>query len=101
MGVIPYRNTAAGKARPVPAKASRQEAWRFYASAAWRRLRGHKLAVQPVCEHCEREGRTEVAIEVHHDKARRSHPHLELVLDNLIALCKQCHAREENRRRRG
>lgn len=99
--LIPYRSTAVGKARPVPAKASRGEAWRFYASGPWKRLRALKLAEDPVCEHCDREGLTTIAVEVHHDKPRATHPELALDMGNLIALCKQCHAKEENRRRRG
>lgn len=98
---IPYRSTAAGKPRKAPQTAARREAWRFYASAAWKRLRASKLASNPVCEHCEARGMTTVAVDVHHDKPRTSRDDLALDFDNLVSLCKQCHTIEELKRRRG
>lgn len=98
---IAYRSTAAGKPRKAPAKPSRLEAWRFYASGPWRRLRAIKLAKNPVCEHCDARGMTTIAVDVHHVEPRATRQDLALDLDNLVSLCKQCHTIEELRRRRG
>jgi 5-methylcytosine-specific restriction protein A len=72
---------------------------RFYASKRWRDLRSLKLSHNPLCERCEADGLTVLAVHVHHTKARKAHPALELELTNLESLCIPCHTKEENKRR--
>ena len=72
----------------------RGSAGRFYSTAAWTRLRAHKIARDPLCEVCLAEGRTEAATEVDHivpidvDWGRR------LDITNLQSLSRSCHARK-------
>lgn len=76
------------------------EAARFYQSAAWRKLRAEKLAIDPLCEHCRRRGRFVQAKHVHHVKPRAEFPELALDLANLESACPPCHNRIEPRTRR-
>lgn len=64
---------------------------RFYASSAWRRLRAAFLVEHPLCQDCERQGRTTAAVHVHHVRPRKDRPELALVWGNLQALCQPCH----------
>jgi len=91
------RETAFTKADP--AKAQRLEDSRFYKRVAWLKLRSIKLDQNPLCETCEKDGLTTLAVHVHHVKARKAHPDLELDIDNLEALCHPCHTKEENKRK--
>jgi 5-methylcytosine-specific restriction protein A len=74
-------------------QASRMEDNRFYASAAWRRLRAAFLAENPVCTRCS----TTLAAHAHHVLPRKTHPELALDWDNLAARCAPCHNAEEER----
>ena len=66
----------------------------FYATAAWRRTRAAKLARDPICEECARDGRTNATkLHVHHVKEVADRPDLAHVLDNLETLCSGCHNR--------
>jgi 5-methylcytosine-specific restriction enzyme A len=64
----------------------------FLHTAAWLRLRVQKLSANPFCQACEANGHTTLATEVHHIKARASHPHLAMDKTNLESLCKPCHS---------
>lgn len=78
--------------KPDRERGARQE--RGY-DQAWQNLRMYKLAHDPLCERCEREGRTEAAVEVHHKrpfKGRRDP--LRLMLGNLESICLACHRAE-------
>lgn len=97
---IKFRETAAGPTRKPETKQARLEAWRFYASVAWRRLRGLKLSLNPLCERCEANGVTIPTDDVHHIEARTERPDLALELSNLESLCDRCHTLEENARKR-
>lgn len=63
----------------------------------WRKIRAQKMADNPLCEMCEKEGRITSATEVHHkipvestqDPARAEM--LAYSLDNLMSLCRDCH----------
>ena len=63
----------------------------------WRELRLTKLMNNPLCEVCEREGRSSLASEVHHIKpvesvyAQQAMEHLMYSYDNLMSVCHQCH----------
>ena len=56
----------------------------------WRTARAAYIALHPLCEQCERDGRLVPAREVHHitplDKGGTHDP------GNLMALCKSCHS---------
>lgn len=70
-----------------------QEAAQFYASAAWQRARRQKLAINPVCERCERRFATTVH---HRTPLDRCTPEQRLAQSNLMSLCgPACHNAEE------
>jgi 5-methylcytosine-specific restriction protein A len=91
----------------APVHAPKQELVRendhgeWYSNRRWRRLREIFLARYPICSDpsgChEREGRCEIASEVHHKIPRLERPDLAYDEDNLEALCKSCHSREAKR----
>lgn len=76
-----------------------KEAQGFYESPPWRKLRAIKLASNPLCEPCQREGRLVEARFVHHVRERSTHPELALVLENLESICASCHSRHHARRK--
>jgi 5-methylcytosine-specific restriction protein A len=57
---------------------------------AWRRVRQHKLNVQPICEVCEAQGFITRAIEVDHVIPRAEGGTDEF--ENLRSICHHCHA---------
>lgn len=63
----------------------------------WRDLRARYLGAHPLCEECERKGRTTLATCVHHVRPVESQPSQELMIaaaydwNNLEALCDACH----------
>lgn len=71
-----------------------------YHTARWQRVRTMKLRRNPMCEECERQGRTTEAVDVHHKHAVRDGGDV-FNLDNLEALCKACHGRETRRESNG
>ena len=72
------------------------DAW--YSSRPWRRLRALKLSLTPLCEVSDCR---QPATQVDHRLDRRTHPHLELVLDNLTSLCASHHSAKTARTRSG
>lgn len=82
----------------IKAREKRTDPW--YKRKLWRELRAMQLADFPLCEVCKQRGKMVPATEVHHIKARRSHPELALEPDNLQSICKPCHARHELGERR-
>jgi 5-methylcytosine-specific restriction endonuclease McrA len=69
----------------------RKEDNRFYASAAWRKLRAEVLRDYPLCEKCREDGIYVPAVDVDHIKPRKKRPDLALERSNLRGLCKSCH----------
>jgi 5-methylcytosine-specific restriction protein A len=69
----------------------RAEDNRFYSSRRWRRLRALFLAAHPLCAECSRQGRTQIATDVHHKRERKQDPDRALDWSNLEALCRACH----------
>lgn len=75
---------------------------KVYNSERWKRLRLWKLANNPLCESCNKEGKTIPAEDIHHivsfmstnDYNRRTF--LAYDYDNLMSLCKHCHQRIHN-----
>ena len=66
----------------------------FYNRARWKRLRAVKLNAEPLCERCKQQGRTTVAVHVHHVQPRKARPDLAYNYDNLESLCIHCHSKE-------
>jgi 5-methylcytosine-specific restriction enzyme A len=63
----------------------------LYSTAAWRRLRQHQLAVEPLCRMCLASGQVTAANTVDHIRPHRGDRALFLDPDNLQSLCKHCH----------
>jgi 5-methylcytosine-specific restriction endonuclease McrA len=59
--------------------------------AAWQKLRKLKIVRYPLCEEHLKHGRAVPAQKVHHIKPIETHPHLMLVMENLMSLCNECH----------
>ncbi|WP_093046517.1 HNH endonuclease [Thalassobacillus cyri] len=71
---------------------------KFYQSKAWRDLRTAALKRDNYeCQECKRQGRVEPAQNVHHIKEVKQFPQLALILDNLEAICINCHNKEHKR----
>ena len=70
---------------------------KFLDTAAWKRCRAAKLAIDSDCEICAAKGKFEPAIDVDHIKPRRTHPELALDLRNLQSLCERCHGQKTRR----
>jgi len=62
-------------------------------NSTWRKVRAAKLRHHPLCEECERQGRTIEAAEVHHkdENPMNNEP------SNLESLCRSCHERTKRR----
>ena len=56
--------------------------------AAWRKLRAHVLAAEPLCRHCTARGLTVIATEVDHRNGPSDNR-----LESLQPLCKPCHSK--------
>lgn len=80
-----------------------EERRKIYKSARWRSLRAMKIAEQPLCEVCLKEGRTTIAEDVHHiqsfmstdDPVRRRA--LAYDYENLMSICKMHHQMIHNK----
>lgn len=88
---------------------------RLMSSPAWRLTRQRHIARHPLCEECQRQGRTTSAVLVHHitpvetGRSEAEKERLAFDLRNLMSLCKECHksihmallkgSREENEKR--
>ena len=72
-------------------KYDRDPAVRRRYGRAWKRIRDSYVQQHPLCEVCQKDGRLVAAEEVHHKvPLSEGGTHAR---DNLIALCKSCHAR--------
>lgn len=72
-------------------KYDRDPAVRHRYGRAWKRIRDRYIQEHPLCELCQRDGRLTPAEEVHHKvPLSEGGTHAR---DNLVALCKSCHAR--------
>lgn len=70
---------------------------RFYASSQWRKARRSKLAQQPLCEECLREGKITAATIVHHMTELKDDWNKRLDADNLESICQDCHNKKHKR----
>ena len=57
----------------------------------WQRLSVRKRTINPLCEHCDRDGLTRPADHVHHIVPIEKDPRLRMKWSNLVSLCKYCH----------
>lgn len=62
-----------------------------YNTSTWQRLRSAKLSAKPICEVCERRGRTALADAVDHVVAIAKGGDPFPPLDGLMSLCASCH----------
>lgn len=73
----------------------------FYKSGDWIKTRNHKRSINPLCEHCLKEGKVTPMNDVDHVIPVKVDWSLRLTLSNLQSLCRSCHVKktkEENRR---
>nr|DAV69479.1 MAG TPA: HNH endonuclease [Caudoviricetes sp.] len=94
------------KAKKKEKKLYEEERRKIYKSTRWRKLRALKIAEQPLCEMCLKEGKTTIAEDVHHiesfmstdDKVLR----IALAYDyeNLMSICKTHHQMIHNKSNR-
>ena len=85
--------------KPKSRTFNREDRQKIYQSAKWKKLRLAKLMKDPLCEHCLKEGQTKLAIDVHHRDSFMNYSGLMRLtkaydIDNLVSLCKECHALE-------
>lgn len=64
---------------------------RFYASSQWKKLRLRKLAEQPLCEVCLRNGNITAATIVHHKTEIKNDWTKRLDYASLESICQTCH----------
>lgn len=80
----------------------KQQRQRMYQRTEWQKLRVAYLQKHPICEKCEKEGKTTSAEHVHHIKSfmleNEEMKQLDLLQNwnNLMALCHQCHNKIHN-----
>ena len=70
---------------------------KVYNTRRWRKLRAAYLIEHPLCEICKKDGVLTPAIDVHHRDSFTNYDGLQMLdkafdSDNLVALCKKCHA---------
>lgn len=83
----------------------RQIRHKYYNSRTWRKLRPIKMANNPLCEDCLKEGRITPAEEVHHIESPFKYKDYRRDLlfadySNLVSLCKECHIKRHNNEQR-
>lgn len=61
-----------------------------YHTARWRKIRDHQLRQYPLCEMCEKQGRTTMATVADHVEPHRGDP-VKFWTGKLQSLCKRCH----------
>ena len=90
---------------PAHTEARRQERDLYRGSARargydhhWEAARRWYLAGHPLCERCESAGRVTPAVLVHHIVPVEQSPALRLAVENLQALCRDCHEELHGRR---
>jgi 5-methylcytosine-specific restriction endonuclease McrA len=77
-----------------PSKAATKAHDSFYDSPAWRKLRAHKLKLNPLCEYCEKKDKHVWGKIADHLLPRLLWPELSLDLNNLRSCCDKCHQKK-------
>ena len=98
---VSYLPTKKRSENKYPSRKKRQEEWskrdietrKFYNSTAWRKLSKKKLAINPLCEECERNGILSPARHADHIVPIKQGG-AKLSLDNLQSLCIPCHSKK-------
>ena len=99
-----YRDHIEALVSKVKSKRVKSDSQRFYSSTAWskakRKVRALQMEVSGLdfvyCEDCGitakdfDESLKPIVMSIGHDKARSTHPHLALTLDNLFNQCMRC-----------
>jgi 5-methylcytosine-specific restriction endonuclease McrA len=67
---------------------------RIYSSAEWKKLRAEVMADADGCYHC---GATDVELSADHLLSVRTHPELALERSNVVAACRSCQRRRQDR----
>lgn len=62
----------------------------------WQQLSARYRTNNPLCEDCLQSGKVVPADEVHHIQPIADAPHLRLAIENLVAVCKDCHRRRHD-----
>ena len=70
---------------------------KFYSGPAWTECRkAYRKSVGGLCERCAEQGRITAGVIVHHkvpvDQDNINNPNITLNWDNLVLLCRDCHA---------
>ena len=91
---MPYKKQIT---RAYDVERDKTEGRKFLHSTNWRDIRLMKLSVDPLCDGCERSGRTAAARLVHHIDRNE----LNCNEANLQSLCTECHEREHRHERWG
>lgn len=60
----------------------------------WQKIRARFLALHPICQECERLGIVKAATDVDHIVPHRGDMNLFYDIENLQALCHECHSRK-------
>ena len=72
-----------------------------YQLPAWRKMRDTYMKEHPICEECLKVGKVTAAVDIHHKKSpfRNGEVNYGLLLDydNLMSVCKECHAAIHNK----
>lgn len=82
-----------GRVTAYNSKNSDKEILKFYSTKEWKKTR--LLVIERdmgLCQYCLKKGKGKEGRVVHHIKPYRLYPELGLDLDNLICICKDCHA---------
>lgn len=85
--------------KPKKKTFNREDRQKIYQSSKWKQLRISKLMSNPLCQKCLQKGKTTLAIDVHHIDSFMNYTGLMRLqkaydIDNLVSLCKECHALE-------
>ena len=64
---------------------------KLHLKASYRKIRAHKLHLNPICELCAMSGRATPAVEVHHILAVEDYPEEVENLMYLQSVCAECH----------
>ena len=82
----------------IPRRHEKKKEWYDH---KWRVLSERVRADNPLGHDCNWNGITSPSEEVHHIKPVSEYPELRLRLDNIVALCKECHATRHRNIRAG
>ncbi|MCE5346809.1 MAG: HNH endonuclease [Bacteroidales bacterium] len=73
----------------------------FYQSTIWNKIKRYKKALNPLCEHCLKQGKLSPTVDIHHMIDLEVLPTFENATDisKLVSLCKSCHTKITNQKK--